>query len=544
MKPTSRPTILMGILLVLVLAYVGKSYQSAQSTYHPEPLLAGRNSVSNLVVSKDESGMWQAGFDYFFTGGPFAHATVAAEQDDASVHPPGRLAGSFVVMERGAHHVSVRVPYPGKQETTTRVVARMVEPSGATETTIASVQTEQRIEWPDYQRWNSDLQFASRTPQQNLDLAISIIDEGRNVEAAAEILEKLVQINPSFEQAYIELARVAMKSNWGPDGLHQAEGLLNTVLQRNSQNVNAKILQGYVYAHEEQFSQAEKMFASIDSASTSNLWLWANWGELLAMQGKFDQAAAKYREVINRPMTHNTYDRARVDAYTHLVKLLERHKDLDGIEKLYKQQIAEFGSGACYSSDYGRFLLHERDDPEAAIEIARSALNLDCNDAPARQTLGLAEYVVWSKSTGTARLEAMNQARIYLPPGSEAIYLLAGDERGVKIISQLLADGEKVDQKDNENMTALARAVEANEKATARRLLRLGAKPGVEIGVAKIPVALLPVMSRELEMVQLMQEFGADYTSIKYQGMTAVDVAKRTADTQLLEALKPHGKIL
>lgn len=320
--------------------------------------------------------------------------------------------------------------------------------------------------------------------------------------------------------------------------------MLSSALQVKPDSANAKILMGYVYAHQKRYAQAEKLFSEAAASNPRNLWLWANWGELLAMQGKFDRAAAKYREAIERPMTHDTYDRARADAYRHLLVLLERKSDLDGMEALYKQRVAEFGEGGCYTADYAKFMLHRRGNADAAIELAGKALNLNCSNDEARKVLGLAHYLVWSRSEGARRAEALNKARVYLPAGATAIYSLASSDKTVQVVSQLIAAGEKIDQKDNENLNALAHAIQDEDLQTASRLLRLGAKPDTPIGYGDVPVALMPVMTGNLGMIKLLQQFGADYAKIRYQGATAFEVAQQAGDTELLEALNHKPRAL
>jgi ankyrin repeat protein len=117
------------------------------------------------------------------------------------------------------------------------------------------------------------------------------------------------------------------------------------------------------------------------------------------------------------------------------------------------------------------------------------------------------------------------------------MYLLARGDRTSDVVAQLVAAGEKIDQKDNDNLTALAHAVQNEDLASARRLLRLGAKPTTPVGFDDTPVALIPVMSRNIEMIKLMRQFGADYGKIRYQGSTAFEFAKQTGDTELSDAL-------
>ena len=194
-------------------------------------------------------------------------------------------------------------------------------------------------------------------------------------------------------------------------------------------SVNAKILVGYVYTHQERYREAELLFVDAARSNPIIIWLWTNWGEMLELQGKKDQAIVRYREALARPVQDSQYNAARNDAYVQLTRLLIERKDLDGTESLYKARIAEFGPGSCYSNDYAKFKLYVRGDAAGAIALARGALEQDCDDAPSRKILGLASYVQWAQGTDPASADALNQARIFLPTSARAIYLLADNER-------------------------------------------------------------------------------------------------------------------
>jgi tetratricopeptide (TPR) repeat protein len=538
-----RPLILMAVLLLLLFGYFAGPFRpspAAQLIRPPEPLLSGKNSLSNVVVSQDKAGLWQVSFDYYYTG---EHARIVAKvagtQEGATL-PDAELYN----LKRGTHRATLELRHPGFPTTTRQVVVSMRGSSG----TYSTVQVEQFIEWPTIDEWQHAQAFANLSPAENLNRAIALIDTGHreSIIQAKHILERLIQRDASFERAYIELARVAMKTNWGPEGLHHAEGLLSSALQIKPDSADAKILLGYVYTHQQRYKPAEKLFAEAAVANPPNLWLWANWGEVLAKQGKFEPAIAKYKEAIARPVSLKTYERAQFDAYGKLLTLLERKKDLDGMETLYKSAAQTFGYSPChsYSLQYARFLLQQRGNAQGATEIVRKALEVTCGNEDARELLGLTHYVTWSKSEGAARVEALNQARIYLPPGAKAIYLLASSETTAKAAAQLVASGENIDNKDNDQFNALAHAVQSDDVATARRLLRMGASPATPVGYGDLPVALMPVMSGNLGLVKLMREFGADYAKITYQGATAFDFAKQSGDSDLLQAIEPPPRTL
>jgi ankyrin repeat protein len=226
------------------------------------------------------------------------------------------------------------------------------------------------------------------------------------------------------------------------------------------------------------------------------------------------------------------------------VKLLEEKKDFDGMEVLYAQRIADFGPRACYSADYARFKLNVRGDTQGAIRLARGALELNCDDAPSREILGLASYVQWAQGTGPSSEEALNQARIFLPTSPTALYLLACNDKTVVAVKKLLASGESIDLKDNEKMTALGHALQEGKLDAAERLIGLGARLDTPVGYGGIPVALLPVLEGNVEAIRMLQRAGVNYSKLRYQGATAIDFAKQMGDQELLNALRHKERTL
>jgi predicted negative regulator of RcsB-dependent stress response len=440
--------------------------------------------------------------------------------------------------QRGAHHASVEIRYPGGQQRTLKV-AVTIRSQMFSPLVVSHQQIDKVIDWPDFQTWFRDQQIAKASPEDNFNRAVALIDleDEPQLNEARSILERLIGENPKFDAGYVELARVAMKLHGESEGLHQAEALLLSALQIREENVNAKILLGYVYAHEKHFAKAEALFTEAAATKANNLWLWSNWGELLMMEGKTDQAILKYRQAITHPMTHDTYDRARADAYEHLLELLKARKDPDAMEALYKQRVAEFGPGSCYTAEYARFLLEVRGDTQAAIDLATGALHQNCDDSESREILGLAEYVKWAATTGSLSAESLNQARIFLPAGPKPLYLLTASDRTAPAAKKLVAGGEQIDRQDDAKLTALAYALQNQDLVAARRLLALGARPDTPVGGAGVPVALLPVLSADINGVRLMRQSGVDYSKLRYRGATALEIAKRLGNSALLDAI-------
>jgi tetratricopeptide (TPR) repeat protein len=548
LSSSRRPAILMGILLLLLMGYLvyshvdGQSHVSGQSQIAAPPArsptapLAGQNSLSKLEVHQDKAGLWVAEFDYFYTGEPRMcglKIELLPPESSISRHTPPLV----LPPERGAHHFSVRIQHPGTQQTTQQVLVTLQDQQQGH--AIATQRVDQIIDWPSFTTWIQAQQLAGSTPEQNLERAAALIDAnpGPQLDEPKYILEHLLSQDPKLDAAYVQLARIAIRSNPGPEGLHQAENLLSSALEIRPDSANAKILLGHVYTKQHHLAQAQALFSEVAKSDPPNLWLWENWGELLVLQHRYAEAESTYRRAIAHPVTHDTNDRARKATYSDLLQLLGQRKDLDGMEALYKQQIADYGPGSCYSSEYARFLLQVRGDTQGAIDLARRALNQDCEDSPAREVLGLAEYVKWTNTTGPERAESLNQARMFLPAGPTLLYLLAASERTSPAIKQLIATGEQIDQKDNEKRTALSYALQNEDLGAARRLLVLRARPDTPVGYENIPVALIPVTEGNVEGIRLMRQFGVDYSKLRFRGITAFDFAKQMGNNAVLEAL-------
>lgn len=529
--PSNRHTVAAAVAVALALwmqpmaAHSGEETKgSAQATSTEWP---SENSISGIVVRPGQDDSWLLDFDYTFRGKPPATWRIEL------IPAPGVDASKFRTKqvrlyppEPGRHHIATVLQYPGEGHSVQIVVSIVRDdPTGET---LASARIDKTIQWPSQE--DVDLRYA-----------IDSIDNGSSelLHEARLRLEHLLAKNPNNALAYVELARIAMKSNWGPEGLHHAETLLDSALKLSPQSPDAKILLGYVYTHQDRFGEAASLFADAARSNPPNLWLWTNWGEMFEMQGKTDQAIAKYREAVTRPFgTAKSYT-ARRNAYIFLLRLLEARQDADGMEALYKQRIDEFGNDSCYSADYARFKLYVRGDTQGAIAIARSALDLNCEDTPSRQILGLANYVQWAKGTGTSSVEALNKARVFLPAGAMVLYFLAESDKTVVAAEKLIANGERIDQLNNDKMTALGLALQNGKLAAAERLLRLGARAETPVGYAQVPAALMPVLDGNIDAIRLMQRHGVDYSKLTYRGATAIDYAKQMGDHELLEVLQP-----
>lgn len=406
---------------------------------------------------------------------------------------------------------------------------------------LASREIELVINWPDRETWNRDIEVITKPVPEVLQHAMQLISTANpdRLIDAKKLLERLLIKEPRAAQAYVELARIAMKTNWGTEGFRQADALLSSALQVESGHINALILRGYVYTHQGRMAEAERVFQSVNKVDLKNLWLWANWGQLHAKRGKTQEAIAMYQKAIEQPPTGDTYDLARIDAYEHLFPMLLVRKDFDEMERLHEQRIQENEVNNCFGAEYALFKLRLRGDYLSAISIAEKSSRLGCKCCD--QVLGLGSYTAWALSNGSDRHELLNRARVHLPPGARVLYELSESEHTLIAVTKLLAIGEHIDQIDNQRMTAFAYAIDNRSYEAVSRLLRLGAKPTAAVGAQGIPAALIPVLSNDYEGIRVLKRLGIDYSKISYQGLSALDLAKRMGDSKIIDALKVPG---
>ena len=555
MKSSSRRAmVLMAVLLVLVAYYLFDqgSLRAMWPQRHLHPL-PGKPEVSGVTVRATGDSRWLVDFDYFWpgeTGEASLHLRQSeapagvAEKRSAWIGHAGMVAG-----ERGRHHAQIELRRPADDDYRhTREITVTLEvgnPHVGVQT-LASQKIAADIEWPTQYMLQVAEAAKSGPPDKVVEQQALRIDSGdpAQLRQAKDVLELLVRTAPQTDTAYLELARLAMKLNWGPEGLAQAERLLDSARQIRPDNANTKILQGYVYAHQKRYKEAEVLFADAGREPTRNLWLWFNWGELFDMQGNTAAAAQKYQRAVDEPPSDATYDIARRYAFARLIAITEDNGDFARAESLHKQRIADYGDSSCFGLAYAQFLLYARLDAASALARLRKLADVRCSGIDVNETMGVASYVLWAAAKEPERAGLLRQARVQMPAGPRLFLRLAGSDRTLGTARALVAAGERVDQIDNQQFTALGYALQARDLATARRLIGLGARPDAPVGAESVPAAFIPVVNRDLEGIKLMQRAGVNYATLKFRDFTALDHARQLQDRELLEALDPQGKSL
>lgn len=514
--------------------------------------------ISNLEVKQNASGQWVATCEVSLGAKPYwRQLTIEASvASTSSSHDPLAVVTVPVDAKAGpqSHTIELNRPdiYTDVYNPQLNIVERTHKPV-QTEWVIATLSgrledgrpfeisklVKQTIRWPDKRIWDADQSIRRDGASTSLAKAVRLIDEGNQeaLDSARILLERLLLKDGRMTDAYIEMARVSMKTNWGPEGLLQARRYLDSALSIDTASVNALILRGYVSAHQGHYKDAETDFTNASKSNPPNLWLWSNWGELLVMQGKNDDAIKMYLKAVTHQPTHDTYDRARADAFEKLIAIYEQKHDLDSLEQMHKSRVHDFGDVGCYVVRYALFEIQERDAPDVAIDLLKDATLSGCEGDSAKDALGVAYYLKWSRASEPQRMEYINRARVYFPIGASLFYRLGSSVATLKVATALAKSGENLDQKDNNGMTALAYAVERRDYETASRLVKVGASPLATIGEQAVPVALLPVFNNDLQGIRLMKRLGVNYSSIPFQGMTAMNYARKIGNKKMLDAL-------
>lgn len=544
------------VLLALLHGLVSAAEAApATSPVTPGPTLAetmgealpAKNAITSVQVEAAADGGWMVNVAYEYTGVPkYARLEIKQQvtQDASNVNPvPYRAAG--VALVPGRHRVQLTLQAPGDEADrfTQSVTAEMWDMG---HTVFASAEITRRFEWANASAKRLDAEVASSPPQVLIAQAIRLIDTDQPVALgqAKALLERLVQRHPEQEQAYLELARVAMKTNWGPDGLRDAEQLVKSALQLNQDSANAKILLGYIYANQQRYRDGDALFEEASRSGTSNLWLWTNWGESLLAQRQREAALRKFRKAVQHPPTGDANDRARQQAYYWLLKESSAAGSADEVEALHRKRRAEYPGVPCFDLAHARFLVTVRGDGPGAEAILKALPFSTCEAGDGRVLLTQARYLTWSHAREPQRAEALRLARVAMPVGPRLFYALAESDQTATAAKALVRAGERVSMRDDNGMDALAYALVAGDTGAAGRLLAMGARPDALVGPERMPVALLPVVSGDPAGVELMQRAGVDYSQLRFRGTTALQMAREQGDERVLRVMESGARRL
>ncbi|MFW2439748.1 MAG: ankyrin repeat domain-containing protein, partial [Arenicellales bacterium] len=308
-------------------------------------------------------------------------------------------------------------------------------------------------------------------------------------------------------------------------------------------HANSHVLIGYVYTHQGRYKEAEEAFKKANQIGTDNLWLWANWGQLLLKQGQVERSIAMYSKGIEGERPYNTYDRARIMAYRHLIKMYRLNNDIEKVDELHLKRIAEFGNESCFPYHYAKFRQRNFDDADITLKYARKALDSSCQyEAGVRKVIGTAYYAKWIATPASDESQSyLTQARLFFPEGPELIFWLAQAEKTIPVIKRLVDDGISIDVVDNRGLTALAYAAKEDDFEALKRLIDMGGNPNTTVGKEKLPLLAVAVLSQNKDAVRYLVTSGADVNAQVSEGASLLDLAEGMGFGDIAEVLKNAG---
>lgn len=248
-----------------------------------------------------------------------------------------------------------------------------------------------------------------------------LIDEDR-FELAGEELDKLVREYPKSAEVHRQYARQSLNagyltnSRYRPGSLRESLEHLARAIETEPDHAPSHTFQGRVFRLMKRPVEARAALEKADSIDTGDLWRQLYWGELLLVEGKHEQAEARFRKVLSSP---DASDGQNEMATGGLLSYFTRTGRLDDADSLYRQRIEKGPAHQFKHGNYAAFLLCHRDDYDGAILQAVRAREI-ADYGVVRRTLAAALYRKWSAQVAEGELDqagiTLGQAYNLAPP--------------------------------------------------------------------------------------------------------------------------------
>ena len=219
-------------------------------------------------------------------------------------------------------------------------------------------------------------------------------------EARAELYE-VQKAHPRYAPAYRETARyMIMRGHinslqFQPGSLEAADLSLKQALDIDPNYAEAFVLYGHLYKLMGRNQDALRALLKAEKLGSSDPWLQNNWADLLIEDGKFEEAARRYRKVIDS-QTKN--QKATGTALEGLIKYYTAVGKLNEADEMYQKKISFQPDGAWGYGNYAQFLLCRKGEIDGSIAQSRKALAI-MDYGVGRYWLAAALYGKWGQST-------------------------------------------------------------------------------------------------------------------------------------------------
>jgi len=375
--------------------------------------------------------------------------------------------------------------------------------------------------------------------------ARDLIDAGRknNIQRAKAILDELVNINPDYHPAYLELARYHMKMSW-PAGLKKAERLILIARDIEPDYADTHVLLGYVYTNMGRYKQAHDEYVLAEKLGTDNLWLYANWGLNYEKQSMEKEAIEKYLTAINYPKLteDNKRPRSWIFSKSKLFDFLVARKDFKKADELYGLSAEQLYYHKCDLQKQAALRAFQMDWYEGAIESYIKSKKSGCKESSS--VLSIAYYMKWfqakSNGNGSEASEVagnLRRAEAAATSDGELFFGLSASTKTARLIPEMIDLGKNINYISADGTSALLQAVKENDLPRARRLLHYGA----DVNIKSVNNYFRPIVYatylKNIDMVRLLLDFNAETYIELEEGLYLDDFARSLGQTEIAELL-------
>jgi tetratricopeptide (TPR) repeat protein len=388
--------------------------------------------------------------------------------------------------------------------------------------------------------------------------AVDIIDHhGRagDFEVAKNNLDKIILEDPANSQAYLELARIAMKSD--PDasekqsypGLVEAQRLIKVALKFNPSYANSYILLGYVLAIQHRTDEAIAAFTEAKNIGTKNLWLYYNWGFALELDHRTDAAIGKYREGLALMPVAETSENASTNRaipamFSHLTAIFYNKDDVPALDAVYQQRLARLDE-SCEKTFYGELKLYRMGDYDTAILWGTRALQQNCRSG-ARPLLAAAYLTKWALDTSPTsakeRETLLDRGQAFITDTQKTIVDIASSPLTAKALPKLKGAGFEIDGKDAKGLTPLAYAAAQGKSDAVQELIRAGANPDVVLEQGWTPL-MIATAANHADVVNVLLNAHVNVARKSGDGSSAMSIAKNMGNDPIVKLLGNRSRL-
>lgn len=361
------------------------------------------------------------------------------------------------------------------------------------------------------------------------------------------LLEIILDRDPEYAPAYVELARFILKSSYrfsdggrpifSEAGMAKVQELLDHALELEPEFADTYVLYGYVAASLEREMLGLIALEHAESLGAESMWLPLNRARILEILGRYEEAKENYLGARAYATPGSAHELSILEALTRVADTAAE------VEGYYKELLWKMPNSHVVRGNYAEFLLREGRFDEA-IRTARFAERLGTYEYLHR-TLALALY-----AKGTDLLlrknDRINAAAVFLEadamgvPHETILHDAVAWKATHQVVFALPAIGVDLDAPNEQGQTVLFALIRDGTPEEVQRLLDLGANPNTRDKTGWVPL-LLAIDAKSPQLVKMLIDAGADPNATNFDDVRALDVAEQAGLLDIVGILGDAG---